>query len=292
MIRSALIVALALAAAAPLSAQRKVAERFPAAADAHISILNIAGSVKVTGWEHDSVAVTGVVNELPAQKFTIQRSDAGVKIGIWDPNVEKVAPSDFEVRVPAGAQVWVRTGSAGVYVGGVRGGIDVNSVGGMIEIRGAPREAFAESMTGGIVLDVNSPMARARTVTAGVRVHGRITDLTATSVSGNILLDGAVIERGSLETVDGELRFVGSFTPRAALAFVTHGGAVEFLLPAATNATFRVGSYEGGLVNEFTVPVRTTRSKIKGAHNTFTLGRGGAEIDVRTFRGRVVVRSR
>lgn len=292
MIRSALVAALAFAVAAPLYAQRKVAERFPAAADVHVSILNIAGSVKVTGWEHDSVAVTGVVNELPAQKFTVQRSDAGVKIGIWDPNVEKVAPSDFEVRVPARAQVWVRTGSAAVYVGGLRGGIDVNSVGGTIEIRGAPREAFAESMTGAIVLDVSSPIARARTVTASVRVHGRITDLTATSVSGNILLDGAAIERGSLETVDGELRFVGSIPPRAALAFVTHGGAVEFLLPSGTDATFRVSSYEGGLVNEFTVPVRTTRSKIKGAQNTFTLGRGSAEIDVRTFRGRVVVRSR
>jgi hypothetical protein len=286
------IVMVLLATAAPASAQRKVSERFAVPAGVHVSILNVAGSVKVTAWEHDSIAVTGMVHETASQRFLVQRSDAGVKIGLWDPAVEHMPPSEIDVRVPSRAQVWVRTGSAGIFVGGLRGGIDANSVGGDIEIRGSPREAFAESMTGGIVLDVRTALARVKTVTAPIRVHGAITDLTATSVGGTILIDDAEVERGSAETVDGEIRFVGRLLPRTTLSLVTHAGAVEFLLPASTSAAFRVATWEGGLVSEFKAVVRTTRSKIKGSEQSFTLGSGSAQVDVRTFRGRVVVRSR
>jgi hypothetical protein len=281
-----------LALAVPANGQRKVDERFAAAADVHVSILNVAGSVKVMAWEHDSVAVIGTVRETAAQRFVVQRSDAGVKIGMWDPTAEHMPPSEVEVRVPLRAQVWVRTGSASVFVSGLRGGIDANSVGGDIEIRGSPREAFAESMTGTIVLDVRTALARARTVTAPIRVHGAVTDLTATSVGGSILIDNAEIERASCETVDGEIRFVGRLLPRSALSFVTHAGAVEFLLPASSSGAFRIATWEGGFVNEFKTEVRTTRSKIKGSEQSFTLGGGSAQVAVRTFRGRVVVRSR
>lgn len=276
----------------PTSAQRNVSERFAAARDGSVQIMNIAGSVKITGWDRDSIAVTGTVHDTPAQRFAVHRSDAGVKIGIWDTTVERVPPSTIDVRVPARSQVWVRTGSASIFAAGLSGGIDVNSVGGDIEIRGSPREAFAESMTGAIVLDVRTGIARAKTVTSAIRLHGVISDATATSVSGSILIEHADIARGSFENVDGELRFVGTIRPAATLSFVTHAGAVEFLLPAATAADFRVGTYEGSLSSEFDVPVHTRASKIKGSEQTFTLGRGSAEVNVRTFRGRIVIRSR
>jgi hypothetical protein len=276
----------------PASAQRNVDERLAAAPGVSVQIMNIAGSVKVTGWDRDSIAVTGSVHDTQAERFAVHRSDAGVKIGIWDTTVERVPPSAIDVRVPARSQVWVRTGSASIFASGLSGGLDVNSVGGDIEIRGSPREVFAESMTGAIVLDVRSAVARAKTVTSAIRVHGVIADATATSVSGNILLEHADIARGSFESVDGELRFVGTIRPAATLSFVTHAGAVEFLLPAATAAQFRVGTYEGSLTSEFDVPVRTTASKIKGSERSFTLGRGSAQVNVRTFRGRVVIRSR
>jgi hypothetical protein len=282
----------AWASAVPASAQRMIDERFAAATDGHVQIMNIAGSVRISGWDRDSIAVTGTVHDTPTQRFATHRSEAGVKIGIWDTTVERAPPSNIEVRVPERSQVWVRTGSAAVFVGAITGGVDVHSVGGAIEIEGAPREAFAESMTGAIVLNVRTAVARAKTVTSTVRIHGVITDATATSVSGRILIEHADIARGSFESVDGELRFIGVIRPSATLSFVTHAGAVEFLLPAAASAQFRVGSYDGALTTEFDVPIRTVASKIKGSEQSFTLGEGRAQINVRTFRGRIVVRRR
>jgi hypothetical protein len=276
----------------PASAQRSLAERFAAEPDGFVRVQNIAGSIKLIGWNRDTIAITGEVHDTPAERFEVQRGDGGVKLGLWDTSVERAEPSHIEVRVPARSRIWIRTGSASVFVNGVTGTIDVNSVGGDIEVRGAPAEVFAESMTGRLTLDVHTSVARAKTVTGAVLVRGTITDATATSVSGNVLIEDAAVQRGSFESVDGELRFVGQLRRGASLDFVTHAGAVEFLLPAATDAEFAFSTYEGGLRSEFQAPVRTSRSKIKGSEQSFVLGQGGAHVNIRTFRGRAVIRSR
>lgn len=281
-----------LLVAAPAAAQRKVAERLPAAPDGYVRVHNIAGSVKLIGWDRDSVAVTGTVHDTPNERFTVQRDGDGVTVGLWDSTVERAEPSSIEVRVPTRSRVWVRTGSASVYVEGVTGSVDVTSVGGMIEMRGRLDEVFAESMTGSITIDAQAPLVRAKTVTGALLLSGSYADASASSVSGNILLEDTNIERGRFETVDGELRFVGSLRRDAVLDMITHGGAVEFLLPAATNADFAVSTYEGSVRSEFDVPVRTEVSKVKGSQRSFRLGDGGARVNVRTFRGRVVIRSR
>jgi hypothetical protein len=291
-VRALAAAAVLATAAAPAAAQRVIDERMPAAADGHVRIHNIAGSVKITGWDRDSIVVTGTVHDTPGERFAVKHGETGVLIGIWDTTVEQAKPSAIEVRLPARSRVWIRTGSAGVFIGGVTGSIDAGSVGGDIEIHGTPADVFVESMTGGLVLDLTTGVVQAKTVTSSIRIHGTIANATATSVSGTVLIENANVRRGSFESVNGELRFVGTIRPGSALSFITHGGAVEFLLPSATAANFLVGTYEGSLVNEFRVPVASSRSKIKGSENRFTLGGGGADVTVRTFRGRVVVRSR
>ena len=293
MTRSLLITVTLLAGTAmTAAAQRKVDVRLHAQPDGFVRINNIAGTVKLVGWDRDSIAVSGTVHDTPTERFQVQQGAGGVTIGLWDTTVERAEPSHITVSVPSSSQVWIRTGSAEVYAGGLSGTLDVNSVGGEIHVEGAPVSVFAESMTGRVVLDVRSPVARAKTVTGHILVRGAITDANVTSVSGNVLIEDAAVDRGSFGSVDGELRMVGDVRRGAALDFVTHSGAVEFLLPAAASAEFRVSTYEGGLRNEFDVPVHTSASKIKGSEQRFLLGSGGARINVRTFRGRVVVRSR
>lgn len=293
MTRALLIAAaLLIGTAPPAEAQRKVQVRLHADADGFVRINNIAGTVKLVGWDRDSIVVSGTVHDTPADRFQVESAEGGVTIGLWDTTVERAEPSHITVNVPASSQVWIRTGSAEVYAGGLNGTLDINSIRGDIHVDGAPASVFAESMTGRIILDVRTTVARAKTVTGHILVRGTITDATATSVSGNVLVEDAAVDRGSFGSVDGELRWVGDIRRGAALDFVTHSGAVEFLLPAAVNAEFRVSTYEGGLLSEFSVPVHTSASKIKGSEQRFLLGSGSARVNVRTFRGRVVVRSR
>jgi hypothetical protein len=257
---------------------------------ASISIQNVAGSVKVSGWSHDSVAVRGTAAD--PDRLAIHRGESSIRVGTWDAAAESVPPVDMEVFVPARATVSIRTGSASIFASRFSGSLEVTSIRGDIEIRGTPRDVSAESMTGLIVLDVRTALARARSVTSAIRLHGEYDDVAATSVSGNILIDNATVRRGSFESVDGELRFVGSFRQDAELAFITHSGAVDFLLPGTTSATIRSVTFAGSLHSEFSEPVRTSVSKVKGSEHVLTLRGGSAQVNVRSFRGRIVIRQR
>jgi len=288
-----LLLALAmLACASPVHAQRKIREAFAADPAGFVRIQNIAGSVKVTGWDRDSITITGVVYDTPNERFEIMRSAGGVKMGIWDTTVEKVPPSTLEIRVPRRSRVWVRTGSSFIFVGGVAGTVDVNSIGGGVEVTGQPHEVFAESMTGEVFLDdVRASTARLKTVTGAIRIRGSITDVIATSIGGNIVVDGAAIDRGRFESVDGDVRFMGDLMRKATLDFINHAGAVEFSLPSNVDADFAVSTYQGTLQNDFPVKQHQANSKIKGSEITFSLGTGGAQVNVRTFKGRIIVRA-
>jgi hypothetical protein len=279
--------------AAPATAQKQLNVRFSVAPDVPVRIQNIAGSVRVQGWDRDSVAIVGLIREPPGQPFKAVHDPAGggVKIAVWDAVSEKVPPSTFDVYVPAGSQVWVRTASSSIHVSGVTGGVDVNSVSGRIDVVGAPRELIAESMTGAVTLYANTRVLRAKTLTGALHLRGTVSDASATSVGGDILVEGS-IERGRFESIDGAVRFNGELSASAALDFINHDGAVELILPLKSAANIVVSTHEGTLQNEFNVQVRNMGSKLKGSEYHFTLGPGGARIDVRTFRGRVTVRPR
>ena len=289
--RRLVFILLLLLVAAPVDAQRRINHRFRAAPETSIRIQNIAGSVKVRGWAHDSIAVRGVIHERPGEPFKVHSADGIVKIAVWDGASENVPPSDFDIYVPARSQVWIRTASAGIFVNGVTGGVDVSSVGGRIEVAGSPRELIAESMDGELSLDVQTRLLRGKTMTGPIRVRGTISDVSVTSVNGNITVE-AIVDRGRFESVDGDVRYIGEPLRTAALDFVNHAGAVDLLLPAATSAAMIVSTHEGAVENEFRVPMRNVGSKLKGSEFQFTLGAGDARINVRTFRGRVIVRRR
>src|SRR5690606_33686275 len=142
-----------LLVAAPAAAQRRVAERLPAAPDGYVRVHNIAGSVKLIGWDRDSVAVTGTVHDTPNERVTVQRDGDGVTVGRWASTVARAEPSWLGGRVPSRGRVWLRPGAGSVYVEGVTGSVDVASGGGRIGMPGGLGEGFAEAMTGSITSD-------------------------------------------------------------------------------------------------------------------------------------------
>jgi len=276
--------------AMPAQAQRRVSVQHAIGAGDFVRIHNIAGNVKVTGWDRDSVVATGTVHDTPNERFTVTRAEGGITLGLWDTSVQQATPSVLEVRVPAGAQVYVRTGSSTVFVGSVTGTVDINTVSGMVEVAGTPRDLTVETLSGDVMLDARARVTRARTATGAIRIRGSYADLTATSVSGSITVATPAIERGRFESISGDLRYTGDVARDAVLDFVTHAGAVEFVLPDAPSAEFIVHTYEGELESRFRAPIRYGGGKLKGREMSFTLGQGAARISVRTFKGRVIVR--
>lgn len=280
-----------LLAATPLAAQRKINEQFAALPDGHVRVQLLAGSVRVTGWDRDSIMVRGAVFETGGEKFQLHRDKAGVKISVWDPVAEKVPPSQLELFVPARSHIAIKTATATVVVSGVVGGVDVGTSTGAIEVSGSPRELIAESLSGGVTADVRSRVARVRTATGFVTMRGAVADASVVTVSGHVLVETGNIERGRFESVDGDLRFRGAIGRLASLDLINHAGAIELVLPPAAGAEVSVSTFEGTIDNALGVtPSRVLVRKGKGTEQTYTLAGGGAYITIRTFKGAVILR--
>lgn len=266
----------------------RVAAGRPLDADGSVRVFVLAGSVRVAGWDRDSVAVSGTT--AVGQELFIGGGRRGVKLGVWNrADARDDAPSHLEVRVPARSRVWVKAGyAADITVSGVTGGLDLSAVSGTVRVAGSPRELSVESMDGDVEVDGSPEWLRAKTATGAIRLRGTPQDAGLSTVSGPITVAGQAFARGKFESVTGDIAFAGVPARGGTLDFDTHSGAVELRLPRAFDAEFEVTTIAGAVENGISAarPVAEPRRQ----ELTFTEGGGGARVTARTFKGIVRLR--
>lgn len=280
----------------PAAAQRAEVKGYPVGggraldADGSLRIFVLNGSVRVTGWSRDSIAVVGVA--APGQQLFFGGTRRAMKVGLWDRSDPSAQlPSRVEVRVPARSRVWVKTGyEAEVDVSGVTGGLDLNIVGGRVHVVGSPRELNVEAMDGDVEIEGSPAWLRAKSATGRVTLHGAPEDVGVSTVSGAIVVDAGrgPVARGRFESVTGDVRFTGAPARGGTLDFDTHSGAVDIRLAAAVDADVDVTTVAGTVDNALSAA--RPAADMRNQRLTFTIGDGGARIGVRTFKGAVRLR--
>jgi len=281
-VRTALILAVP---AVPLDAQTKVNRVVQLNADGSVRIYNSVGSVRVVGWNRDSVAVRGVLGR--GTSLHMGGGRTGMKMFIEGVDDRNPAPANIEVWVPAKAKVWVKTATADIEVTGVTGSLDLYVVGGRISVTGNPADVNAEAIDGSIKVVGSPGWLRAKSASGDVTLDGSSSDVTISTVSGKIDADGTGFEKAKFETVTGSIRFAGSFRRGGLVNFDTHSGSVEVGLPAGSPADFDVVSIAGPITNKLTSsrPVRGRYGR--GAELATSSGDGGTRVQIRSFKGPV-----
>ena len=139
---------LAFTVASSVGSQEPVARVWPLDPDGVVKIWNTAGSVRVIGWDKDSVSVTGTA---PPGAFFGGGGRTGVKLGVETNAGNANEPkSDLVVRVPARARISVKSTVADVEISAFAGQIDASTIAGRLTIQGTPTEIRAESMSGDV----------------------------------------------------------------------------------------------------------------------------------------------
>lgn len=279
------IVLAASAVAISAGAQQQISDARAVAPDASIRIFNLVGSVRVSGWDTDSIAVSGTVAP-GGGRFYLGAGEQTAKLGVDVPPGQKSrGPSHLEVRVPRGSRVWIKTETATVEVAGVEGGLDVNSVSGSLHVTGQPRQLYAETMDGAITIDGAARWVRAKTASGALTLRGRSDDVAATTVSGRIDVSGGPFLRARFESVTGDIRFEGTLDRGGSFDFESHTGVIELVLPAGVDAEVTVTSFQGKIENRLTEAKPRPSAGGRGTELVFTAGRGGAQLVVRSFKG-------
>jgi len=124
----------------------------------------------------------------------------------------------------------------------------------------------------------------ARTVNGLVEAKSLESDTEAHTVNGNVRLSTAGAAQG--ETVNGSITAsMGRFT--SAAKFSTVNGAITLEMPSRTGARVHANTVNGGIQNEFGLPVRGqfVSKRADGA-----IGHGGPELRIATVNGSISLR--
>ena len=274
------VVLLMTCAVIPASAQDRLEEARPASRDGTVKITNAAGSVRVIGWDRDSVAVRATLGA-GAERLLFSTNERETRIRVvLDREARDIAGTQLEVRVPRRSQVAIRTSSADIDVSHVSGTLDLESVSGAIRVSGTPRMVYAESAGGDIDVEVSAKVVRAKSVDGDVTVRTARGYLEVATVSGDASVLAEQVWEGEVTSVSGAIRFEGGFDPNGSFFFESHGGRIELILPSNIDADFDITTLAGARVQNAFAP---------SSERSFSTGRGGTQVRIKSFKGDVVL---
>lgn len=292
MIRSGLRAALMLGtllATTPVEAQTPVRRGVPVNRDVGVKIWIPAGSIRLIGWDRDSLHVEGTIGK--GETFYFGGAGSGAKFGVDEAPAGRVTqPARLTVYLPRGARVNVRTVTASTEASDVSGWF--NTVSGGITVSGTAQEVQAEAIDGSISVTVTSPFVRARTGSGTLTVGGQIEDLVGSTVSGPLTITAAGLARGRFESVTGAIVIAAPIDRAASIDIDNHNGPVELRLPSTVAADFDLTSVAGSITNYFDKRPPTTGRQGRGQELSFFTDPKGARIVVRTFKGTITLRHR
>jgi DUF4097 and DUF4098 domain-containing protein YvlB len=289
--RAALVLATVLAVPAWALAQTPVDQKRPADAGGKVSIENMSGSVKVTGWDRAEVQVKGTIGD--GAELSLDGADKQTMIEVEATHGNPMGiKSDLEVFVPAGSSVSVEGFTATISVAGVTGSISAETVNGSITQSGAARSVELQSVNGPIDVTKASGRLKAEAVNGTVTIRDASGELEASTVNGKLHVSGGSFDRAALESVAGGVRFEAGLSARATLTVDSVSGSVDLFLPAGLGAEFTVSTFSGEITNELGPAAQKSSKWTPQKELSFTTASGGARITVETLSGSVSIHKR
>jgi hypothetical protein len=257
----------------------------PVAKGTRLTVSQDAGEVVLRTWDRDSLRVQAshssrvtVDIQTTGNIVTLRsRSSGGPMGGV-----------DYEITAPAWLPVKVSGQFLYIGIEGAQNEVSAETVRGDIVVKGGSGFVTAKSIQGEIIVEDAKGRINVNSVNEGIRISGTSGEVTAESTNGDIILDKVDAKSLDVSTVNGDVRYEGSVSPGGHYRLSTHNGDITMILPEATNATFTVRTYNGDFhSNMATKIVGEVR---RGRRATYTLGNGGAEVELESFGGSIRLR--
>jgi hypothetical protein len=286
-LKNILLFAVALAPWMPAHADRSIDERHAADPRGLVEIVDVAGSVDVSGWDRAEVAVTGTVDDRVERVDVTSAGDrTSVHVVMRSGISGQGGEARLVVHVPAASAVAARLVSADLKIEGIRGDATLSTVSGDLEgdVQG---ELKASTVSGSLRLTAREAQhIEVKSISGDVHLTGGGGEIEVTTVSGNAKTDLASVSQGRFKTVSGNLVADLALAPAARLDGESVSGDVTLNFATSPEADFDVQSFSGDIHNCFgPKPVKAEYGP--GSRLAFTQGTGHARVHVDTKSGEV-----
>jgi hypothetical protein len=264
---------------------------------------NVAGSVTVKGGGGDEVRIDAVKRVRHRLDAEARAALPDVRIDVIDRegNVEvrtvqsrrkgAVSFVDYTVNVPSGATVVLQTVSGDLHVSNVAGELRAQSVGGNITAAGVRRVRELRSASGTLdISDAESDELTAHTLSGDVLVRnlkGRV--LEVQTVSGDVRFTGVEVDRARLLSTAGELEYGGRLARGGRYEFQTHSGDISISPLGNPGFTIEAETLNGDARSDFTLKAASSDLRPTGESLRGSVGDGSATVAVTSFGGDILL---
>ena len=277
--------------ASPAWAGTPINQRAAADPSGAVEISNVAGTVRVTGWDRNEVEVTGELGE-GTERLDFAVVDKVTRVKVILPNrSNNVEDTDLVVRIPMASRLAVTTVSADIEVQDVTGAQRLQTVSADIRTEAAAEDVECKSVSGDVAVNGSGKKALVTITTVSgdamaLKVAGEV---NANTVSGNLTLGLGETTRSRLRSTSGDLTMASVLAADGRLDIESISGDVRLELHGPVNAEFDVTSFNGEIRNCFGPKAVSTSEYAPGKELQFREGQGTGRVRIKTLNGDISV---
>jgi len=277
--------------ASPAWAGTPINQRAAADPGGAVEISNVAGTVRVTGWDRNEVEVTGELGE-GTERLDFAVIDKVTRVKVILPNrSNNVEDTDLVVRIPMASRLAVTTVSADIEVQDVTGAQRLQTVSADIRTEAAAEDVECKSVSGDVAVNGSGKKALVTITTVSgdamaLKVAGEV---NANTVSGNLTLGLGETTRSRLRSTSGDLTMASVLAADGRLDIESISGDVRLELHGPVNAEFDVTSFNGEIRNCFGPKAVSTSEYAPGKEWQFREGQGTGRVRIKTLNGDISV---
>ena len=245
---------------------------------------NDAGEVVIKTWNQDSLRVRASHSD----RVSIDIQSAASIVSIRSRATQGRATVDYEITAPAWLPIKVSGQFPYIGIEGSQNEVSAETVRGDIVIKGGSGSVTARSIHGEIIIEDARGRVSATTVNEGIRIAGTSGEIVAETINGDIVLERIGSGMIDVSTVNGDVRAETTLPAGAKVRVETHNGDITMIVPENTGATFTVRTHSGDFSSN--LPTKTVGEPRRGRRTTYTLGDGGADVELESFGGTIRLR--
>lgn len=278
---------IAVCALAPLSAWsgESIDETWTVDAGTRITVENVAGEIKIKGWDRNEVHLTGSLGD-SVEELEVSETGSGLQITVINRDERNIDKTVLILQVPEGSDIDASAVSADIEISGLDNEkISGASVSGDVEVQANSQWVTLESVSGDVGFSGQTARISAESVSGDIELSGISGDIEATTVSGDMELESGMMDSGKFETVSGDMQISTELSGSGRLSAESMSGDVVVRLPVSQSGVFKAQSFSGRIKTDFG-SVKSSQYG-PGSHLKHRAGDGGAEIRVESFSGNI-----
>lgn len=209
------------------------------------------------------------------------------------------ASADYRVTAPADTRVTVHSVSGDVQATRMKGELSIETVSGDVTIDSSTRVTTAKTVSGDVDLTgiATEGSLAAASVSGDVVARGlKASRLELSTVSGSVELHDVACDAAEIQSMSGDVQFLGAISRQGRYELQSHSGAIIFAPGTGVGFEVEATSFSGDVRSELELKYRASdpdeqsgrgrrRRSLRG-----TYGDGSAVVELTTFSGDIVIR--